>query len=89
MCAVLLQILLDVRLNTPICSIARWLPSASFSVPRSSSFAARRRPRNPAPTWPGQLDTRKAHALGFPRDENFELVIRQHIRDELGGRDTR
>ena len=37
-------------------------------------------------TWPGQLDTRKAHALGFPRDENFELVIRQHIRDELGGR---
>jgi nucleoside-diphosphate-sugar epimerase len=37
-------------------------------------------------TWPGQLDTSKAHALGFPRDENFELVIRQHIRDELGGR---
>ncbi len=37
-------------------------------------------------TWPGQLDTLKAHALGFPRDENFELVIRQHIRDELGGR---
>jgi D-erythronate 2-dehydrogenase len=37
-------------------------------------------------TWPGQLDTLKAHALGFPRDESFELVIRQHIRDELGGR---
>ena len=37
-------------------------------------------------TWPGQLDTRKAHALGFPCDENFELVIGQHIRDELGGR---
>lgn len=37
-------------------------------------------------TWPGALDTAKAHALGFPRDENFELVIRQHVRDELGGR---
>ena len=37
-------------------------------------------------TWPGRLDTRKADALGFPRDENFELVIRQHIGDELGGR---
>ena len=39
-------------------------------------------------TWPGQLDTAKANALGFPRDENFELVIREHIRDELGGRVT-
>lgn len=37
-------------------------------------------------TWPGQLDTAKANTLGFPRDENFELVIRQHVRDELGGR---
>ena len=37
-------------------------------------------------TWPGQLATAKADALGFPRDENFELVIRQHVRDELGGR---
>ena len=37
-------------------------------------------------TWPGQLDTRKAHALGFPRDENFELVIRQYVQNELGGR---
>ena len=37
-------------------------------------------------TWPGQLETARAHALGFPRDENFELVIRQYVRDELGGR---
>ena len=37
-------------------------------------------------TWPGQLKTTRAHTLGFPRDEDFELVIRQHIRDELGGR---
>ena len=36
-------------------------------------------------TWPGELDTRKAHALGFPRDQTFELVIRQYIRDELSG----
>lgn len=37
-------------------------------------------------TWPGQLDTAKANTLGFPRDENFELVIRQYVRDELVGR---
>lgn len=34
-------------------------------------------------TWPGELDTRKARALGFPCDENFEAVIRQYMRDEL------
>ncbi len=34
-------------------------------------------------TWPGELDTRKARALGFPCDENFEVVIRQYIRDEM------
>lgn len=37
-------------------------------------------------TWPGELDTRKARALGFPCDGNFEAVIRQYIRDELSGR---
>ena len=35
-------------------------------------------------TWPGALDSRRARALGFPCDENFDDVIRQHIRDELG-----
>jgi D-erythronate 2-dehydrogenase len=34
-------------------------------------------------TWPGALDTRRARALGFPCDENFDVVIRQHIRDEM------
>ena len=34
-------------------------------------------------TWPGALDSRRALALGFPCDEDFEDVIRQHIRDEL------
>ena len=35
-------------------------------------------------TWPGALDSRKALALGFPCDEDFEVVIRQHMRDEMG-----
>ena len=34
-------------------------------------------------TWPGALDSRRARALGFPCDENFDLVVRQYIRDEL------
>ena len=34
-------------------------------------------------TWPGALDSRRARALGFPCDENFDAVIRQHIRNEL------
>ena len=34
-------------------------------------------------TWPGALDARRARALGFPCDENFDAVIRQHIRNEL------
>ena len=37
-------------------------------------------------TWPGALDSRRALALGFPCDENFEDVIRQHIRDEMPDR---
>ena len=34
-------------------------------------------------TWPGALDSRRALDLGFPCDENFDAVIRQHIRNEL------
>ena len=34
-------------------------------------------------TWPGALDSRRALALGFPCDKDFEDIIRQHIRDEL------
>ncbi len=33
-------------------------------------------------TWPGALDTTRALALGFPIDENFETVIRQHVRHQ-------
>lgn len=35
-------------------------------------------------TWPGLLQTDRADALGFPRDESFEAIIRQYIADELG-----
>ena len=34
-------------------------------------------------TWPGALDSRRALTLGFPRDENFDAVIRQYVRDEM------
>ncbi|MBC8106190.1 MAG: SDR family oxidoreductase [Anaerolineae bacterium] len=37
-------------------------------------------------TWPGALDSRRALALGFPCDEDFEDVIRQHIRNERSDR---
>lgn len=30
-------------------------------------------------TWPGQLEASRANSLGFPRDADFESVIRQHM----------
>jgi nucleoside-diphosphate-sugar epimerase len=35
-------------------------------------------------TWPGALDTRRARALGFPGDENFDAIIRRYMDEELG-----
>jgi nucleoside-diphosphate-sugar epimerase len=32
-------------------------------------------------TWPGAWDCRRALALGFPKDESFEAVIRRHLAD--------
>ncbi|HUE77375.1 MAG TPA: hypothetical protein VMM83_05490, partial [Longimicrobiales bacterium] len=37
-------------------------------------------------TWPGSLEPARARALGFPTDQSFEAVIRQHITDELSRR---
>ena len=31
-------------------------------------------------TWPGELDATRARALGFPSDQNFDDIIRQHMR---------
>ena len=36
--------------------------------------------------WPERFDARRALALGFRAEENFEEIIRIHIEDELGGR---
>jgi nucleoside-diphosphate-sugar epimerase len=36
-------------------------------------------------TWPRNFDTRRAHALGFRADADFEEIIRIHVEDELGG----
>jgi nucleoside-diphosphate-sugar epimerase len=32
-------------------------------------------------TWPGRLAASRARQLGFPADDNFDVVIRQHIAD--------
>ena len=52
----------------------------------------RRIRRQPDPTimlivagWPHSFDTRRADALGFRAEADFEEIIRIHIEDELGG----
>lgn len=36
--------------------------------------------------WPKAFDARRASALGFVGDANFDEIIRIHLEDELGGR---
>ena len=36
--------------------------------------------------WPSRFDPRRALALGFTVEANFDDIIRAHIEDELGGR---
>jgi nucleoside-diphosphate-sugar epimerase len=35
--------------------------------------------------WPRAFDTRRARALGFRADADFDEIVRVHIADELGG----
>jgi D-erythronate 2-dehydrogenase len=35
--------------------------------------------------WPRAFDPRRARALGFRAEQNFDQIIRVHIEDELGG----
>ena len=35
--------------------------------------------------WPTNFDSRRAEALGFRAEKNFDEIIRIHIEDELGG----
>jgi len=35
--------------------------------------------------WPRDFDPRRARALGFKAEADFEEIIRIHIEDELGG----
>jgi nucleoside-diphosphate-sugar epimerase len=37
-------------------------------------------------TWPGELEATRARALGFPRDEDFDEIIRRYIADARIGR---
>lgn len=41
--------------------------------------------RRIAATWPGTLDASRARALGFQGDVSFDDIVRQYVRDELGG----
>jgi hypothetical protein len=36
--------------------------------------------------WPGNFDTRRADALGFRAEADFEEIVRVYVEDELGGR---
>jgi nucleoside-diphosphate-sugar epimerase len=36
--------------------------------------------------WPRRFDARRASALGFRAEANFDEIIRAHVEDELGGR---
>ena len=35
--------------------------------------------------WPQRFDAARAIALGFEAEANFDMIIRSHIEDELGG----
>jgi nucleoside-diphosphate-sugar epimerase len=35
--------------------------------------------------WPRRFDARRASALGFRAEANFDEIIRAHVEDELGG----
>ncbi|HEY5818312.1 MAG TPA: D-erythronate dehydrogenase [Mesorhizobium sp.] len=35
--------------------------------------------------WPTRFEAKRARALGFSAEENFDAIIRAHIEDELGG----
>ena len=36
--------------------------------------------------WPRRFDARRAEALGFKAESNFDEILRVHVEDELGGR---
>jgi D-erythronate 2-dehydrogenase len=37
-------------------------------------------------SWPGNFDTRRANAMGFKRDADFDSIVRAYIDDELKGK---
>ncbi len=37
-------------------------------------------------SWPGNFDTRRANAMGFAADADFDSIVRAYIDDELQGR---
>ena len=36
--------------------------------------------------WSERIDAKRAAALGFTAEKNFDEIIRAHIEDELGGK---
>jgi nucleoside-diphosphate-sugar epimerase len=37
-------------------------------------------------SWPGNFDTKRADAMGFKRDADFDSIVRSYIDDELKGK---
>ncbi len=37
-------------------------------------------------SWPGNFETRRADAMGFQRDTDFDSIVRAYIEDELKGK---
>jgi nucleoside-diphosphate-sugar epimerase len=35
-------------------------------------------------TWPGELEAARARSLGFPRDENFDAIVRAYVESRPG-----
>ena len=36
--------------------------------------------------WPRRFDAKRAEALGFVAEKDFDAIIRAHVEDELGGK---
>ena len=35
--------------------------------------------------WPTKFEAKRARALGFKAEDNFDQIVKAHIEDELGG----
>ena len=72
---------------------ARWprasavfdLGGMSVQAPGRPSFSASASP-SIVTDWAEEVEAKRARALGFEVEKNFDEIIRAHIEDELGGK---